>query len=552
MTNPPMSRRTRIVATLGPATDSPEILREVLLAGVDVARINFSHGNAEEHLKRIDLLRKTAAEIGRNVAVLADLPGPKLRVKIPEPRDLVVGQEIGFRIEGDPAGDLTITEPEMLHDVQSGHRVLLDDGRLQLIVVRVDKQRIVCKVTVGGKLLPNKGLNLPDTPLTIPALTDRDREAIAVAAKGGIDWLALSFVRKPEAATELREAAKKEGLDVPVLAKLERPEAVERAAEIIAAFDGVMVARGDLGVEIPLERVPTAQKRMIALARAAGKPVITATDMLDSMRQNPRPTRAEAGDVANAIYDGTDAVMLSGETAVGQFPVESVACMSRIAREAESHLVELGHSAELRLAEMSVDDHITQTVVELADRVRGGGDYHADAFRKDGPLVGPSPSESPHHRPGAERGGAAANGHRLGLATGLDELPPAQRRRPPQRRGLGGLRSQGDPGRRIAPGAGGPPGGGRRTLADDPLDAGERAGDGDGTVRERSRSIGKCGNHPQVIPGCFANFTKAKSIKFLTRQRMVLCQWRSRIVKPFVLGLKNPGCSIRESEHDLG
>jgi pyruvate kinase len=367
-----MPRRTRIVATLGPATDRPEILRALLRAGVDVARINFSHGTADEHLQRIGRLREAARVSGRIIAVLADLPGPKLRVRLPGARELVTGQEVGFTTTADlvQPDDLVITEPELLREVRTGQRILLDDGRLQLDAGRSDGSRLTARVTVGGTLLPNKGVNLPDTPLTIPALTQRDRDALTVVAQGGVDWLALSFVRRPEAADELRREAAAAGLTVPVLAKIERPEAVDRASEITGAFDGIMVARGDLGVEIPLERVPTVQKRLIALARAAGKPVITATDMLDSMRQNPRPTRAEAGDVANAIYDGTDAVMLSGETAIGQYPVEAVSCMSRIALEAEAHLTELGCPAtELHLAGHAVDDHITQLVVELAARV---------------------------------------------------------------------------------------------------------------------------------------------------------------------------------------
>ena len=223
-----------------------------------------------------------------------------------------------------------------MQEVRPGHRILLDDGRIQLEAGLVQPDRVLARVTVGGELLPNKGVNLPDTPLNIPALTDRDRQALEVAARAQVDWLALSFVRSPSAAGELRDEAARHGLHVPLLAKIERPEAVDQANMIIAMFDGIMVARGDLGVEIPLERVPTVQKKLIALARQAGKPVITATDMLDSMRNNPRPTRAEAGDVANAIYDGTDAVMLSGETAVGAYPVEAIACMDRIAVEAEA------------------------------------------------------------------------------------------------------------------------------------------------------------------------------------------------------------------------
>jgi pyruvate kinase len=402
-----MARRTRIVATLGPATESPAVLRRLLAAGVDVARINFSHGTADDHLARVARLREAAADLKRNVAILVDLPGPKLRVRLPAPRELTEGSEIGFAAaaEAKVADDIVITEPELLRDVRVGHRVLLDDGRLQLEVVGTGTDRVTARVTAGGTLSPNKGLNLPDTPLTIPALTDRDREAVAVAARAGVDWLALSFVRSGDAADDLRREARAVGLDVPVLAKIERPEAVDRAGEIILAFDGVMVARGDLGVEIPLERVPTVQKEIISLARSAGKPVITATDMLDSMREHPRPTRAEASDVANAIYDGTDAVMLSGETAAGRYPVEAVGCMSRIAAEAEAHFGLVDQPKwEPGLASSAVDDHITDLAVDLAGRVK------ADAIitptlsgrtarllarhRPSTAIVAPSPSQA--------------------------------------------------------------------------------------------------------------------------------------------------------------
>jgi pyruvate kinase len=333
-----MPRRTKIVATLGPATDSPEQLETVLRAGVDVARINFSHGTGEEHLARVTRFREAAARVGKIAGVLADLPGPKLRVKSAVPRELTADRTVTFSLSAEPTDpeDLSLTEPEVLADVRPGQRMLLDDGRLQLEAVSVAGGRLTARVVTGGTLKPNKGLNLPDTPLSIPAVTERDREALAVAARAGVDWVAASFVRGPEAADDVREACAAVGLKVPVLAKIERPEAVGRAGAIIAAFDAIMVARGDLGVEIPLERVPTVQKMLIAEARAAGKPVVTATDMLDSMRENPRPTRAEASDVANAIFDGTDAVMLSGETAVGLYPVEAVACMHRIAVEAEA------------------------------------------------------------------------------------------------------------------------------------------------------------------------------------------------------------------------
>ncbi|HEY1186629.1 MAG TPA: pyruvate kinase [Gemmata sp.] len=367
-----MSRRTKIVATLGPATDSPEALDAVLRAGVDVARVNFSHGAPEEHIGRVANFRAAALRVGKFAAVLADLPGPKLRVKIPALRFLNAGDAVHFSLATAPveASDLVITEPEMLADVRPGHRMLLDDGRLQLEAGETAGGRVAARVLVGGALHPNKGLNLPDTPLTMAALTERDHLALEVAARAGVDWVAVSFVRGAEAADEVRAACAALGMHVPVLAKIERPEAVGRAGAIIAAFDAIMVARGDLGVELPLECVPTVQKMLIAEARAAGKPVITATDMLDSMRTNPRPTRAEASDVANAIFDGTDAVMLSGETAVGSYPVEAVACMHRIALETESHLVR-GRTPLVAsfVAGDEIDDSITLAACSLADEV---------------------------------------------------------------------------------------------------------------------------------------------------------------------------------------
>ncbi len=368
-----MSRRTKIVATLGPATDTPDVLDAVLRAGVDVARVNFSHGAPEEHIGRVARFREASKRVGKFAAVMADLPGPKLRVKMASLRFLNAGDAVTFSLTDTPVdiSDLVITEPEMLADVRPGHRMLLDDGRLQLEAGETSGGRVTARVTVGGTLHPNKGLNLPDTPLTMPALTERDHKAILVAARAGVDWVAVSFVRGPEAADEVRAACKAAGLNVPVLAKIERPEAVGRAGAIVAAFDAIMVARGDLGVELPLEKVPTVQKTLIAEARAAGKPVITATDMLDSMRNNPRPTRAEASDVANAIFDGTDAVMLSGETAVGSYPVEAVACMSRIALETEAHLHRgrASHVPVYDAAGDDIDDPITLAACSLADEV---------------------------------------------------------------------------------------------------------------------------------------------------------------------------------------
>lgn len=360
-----MSRRTRIVATLGPATDRPGVLEKLLEGGLDVARINFSHGTGEEHLGRIARLRTLAEGAGRRVAVLADLPGPKLRALLGAPLELAAGQNLSIARTPDGPGDVRLTEPEVLAGVRAGQRVLFDDGRLQGHAVGCTEEAVSVQVGVGGTLHPNKGVNLPDTELNVPAVTRRDREALAVAAAAGVDWLALSFVRDRSAAGELRGLARGLNLDVPVLAKIERPEAVRKAAEIIEAFDGIMVARGDLGVEIALEKVPHVQKRLIALARFAGKPVVTATDMLDSMRKNPRPTRAEASDVANAVYDGTDAVMLSGETAIGDYPVEAFECMNRILAEAEAHQTDDGPRL-LNIPKGELIDHITHMTYTLA------------------------------------------------------------------------------------------------------------------------------------------------------------------------------------------
>jgi len=369
-----MPRRTKIVATLGPATDSPERLDAILRAGVDVARVNFSHGSADAHIASVARFRAAAVRVGKIAGVLADLPGPKLRIRITAARELTPGDTISFSLSAHAIqpDDITLTEPEVLADVRPGQRMLLDDGRLQLEAIAVVDGRLQARVVIGGTLKPNKGLNLPDTPLSIASVTERDHAALAIAARAGVDWVALSFVRGPEAATELRAACAAVGINVPLLAKIERPEAVDRAPAIIAAFDAIMVARGDLGVELPLERVPNVQKMLIAEARAAGKPVITATDMLDSMRESPRPTRAEASDVANAIFDGTDAVMLSGETAVGNYPVEAVTCMHRIAVETESHLQQSGipsRSFGFTSFDGGIDDPVTQAACSLANEI---------------------------------------------------------------------------------------------------------------------------------------------------------------------------------------
>jgi pyruvate kinase len=379
----------------------------MLAAGLDVARINFSHGSPDEHQRRIGRLREAARAAGRVVAVLGDLPGPKLRAQLAAPLPLAPGAEIALVATAEAAPAVQVSEPDVLRQVRPNQRILLDDGRLELRVVRVTPGRVLARVVVGGTLLPNKGINFPDTPLSIPGLTPRDREALGVAAAAGVDWLALSFVRGPAAAAEVGEAARSRGLYVPVLAKIERPEAVEQAEAILEVFDGIMVARGDLGVEIPLERVPQVQKRLIAQTRSAGKPAITATDMLDSMRTNPRPTRAEVSDVANAIADGTSAVMLSGETAVGDYPVEAVTAMDRIARETERALLSEG-PWDVAVPRGQIDDNITHSTCALAREI------HADAIvtptnsgrtarlvarhRPAAAIVAPAPDEAVQRR----------------------------------------------------------------------------------------------------------------------------------------------------------
>ena len=362
-----MQRRTRIVATLGPTTDEPGVLDQLLENGLDVARVNFSHGTAQANVARIQRLRERAQALGRHVAVLGDLPGPKLRAILSEAMPLRVGQHVTLAALPDSTADIMLTEPNAVAMIKTGQRVLLDDGRLQARVTVVTRECITLTVEVGGILLANKGINLPDTELNIAAVTERDHAVITHALQC-VDWLALSFVRDASAAQELRSILTGHGIHVPILAKIERPEAVTNSAAIIDAFDGIMVARGDLGVEIALEKVPHVQKRLILEARLAGKPVITATDMLDSMRQNPRPTRAEVSDVANAVYDGTDAVMLSGETAFGEFPVEALQCMNRIVLEAETHQGENG-PRHVAVPRGELIDHVTHAVCDLAHEI---------------------------------------------------------------------------------------------------------------------------------------------------------------------------------------
>jgi pyruvate kinase len=338
-----MQRRTKIVCTLGPASWSPERIDSLIAAGMDVARINFSHGDLDRHAETIRNVREASTRAGRPIAVLGDLQGPKIRVGVlPEPVELKPGDRIVFAPEGEhQPGELPTTFRELSQDVEVGDVVLLADGLMELIVEEVEGSRVAMRVIHGGELTSNKGINLPGTLLSIPSLTEKDLRDLEFALEHRVDYLALSFVRSAEDVKDLVSRIPPDGPLVVV--KVEKGMALENLGEILKVSSAAMVARGDLGVELPFEQVPLAQKRMIQLANQGSRPVITATQMLESMIENPRPTRAEASDVANAIIDGTDAVMLSAETATGKFPVQAVQAMDRIAQEIEdSHILETG------------------------------------------------------------------------------------------------------------------------------------------------------------------------------------------------------------------
>lgn len=328
-------RAGKIVATIGPATSSPERIDKLIRAGVDVVRLNFSHGSREDHAQVMRIVRETAARLDRHVAVLQDLQGPRIRtgplgdggpVKLKEGAEVVIAHEPTPSEEG----RIGSTSPEIYRFVAPGNRVLLDDGRLEAVVLAVEGRDIRCRVIKGGLLGAHQGINLPGVFLDIPTFTDKDRDDLEAGLRMGVDWVAMSFVKSGEDAAPLRETMARLGARASIIAKVERVRALRNLDGILDAFDGVMVARGDMGVELPLEEVPVWQKAIISKARMKGKVSIVATQMLESMISEPRPTRAEVSDVANAVWEGADAVMLSGETAVGAYPVEAAAMMARI------------------------------------------------------------------------------------------------------------------------------------------------------------------------------------------------------------------------------
>ncbi|MER7005088.1 pyruvate kinase [Dactylosporangium sp. NPDC000555] len=335
-----MTRRAKIVCTLGPATSSAERLRGLVDAGMDVARLNFSHGSHEDHASVYNLVREAAIAAGRPVGVLADLQGPKIRLGrfADGPHEWRNGDTVVITSDDilGTADRVSCTYKKLPQEVKPGDRLLIDDGKVAVEVVTVTGNDISVLVTEGGPVSNNKGVSLPNVAVSVPALSEKDAEDLRFALRLGADWIALSFVRSPDDIKLVHEIMAEEGIRRPVIAKVEKPEAVASLEAIVNAFDGVMVARGDLGVEMPLEQVPLVQKRAVQLCREQAKPVIVATQMLDSMIENARPTRAEASDVANAVLDGADAVMLSGETSVGKYPILTVSTMARIVATTEA------------------------------------------------------------------------------------------------------------------------------------------------------------------------------------------------------------------------
>ena len=337
-------KRTKIVATIGPASQHPGMLRAMIRAGMDVARINFSHGDLETHARNIANIRQLASEEQRVVAIMADLQGPKLRLGdlSVEPLELTEQDRVTLTATDplDPEQPFLVPfpHPDVLRDFKLGDRLLIDDGQIEMVIESKTGANVTAEVIIGGELRSRKGVSVPDTSLTLSSITDEDREHVKFALEQQVDYLAMSFVRSADDIRELRWLVRHLAGDVAVIAKIEKAEAIANFDKILEQADGIMVARGDLGVETPAEQVPVYQKQIIQRCNEVGKPVITATQMLNSMIENPRPTRAEASDVANAIFDGTDAIMLSGETAIGKYPLQSVEVMAKIAHIAEEYM----------------------------------------------------------------------------------------------------------------------------------------------------------------------------------------------------------------------
>jgi pyruvate kinase len=404
MRSPKNLRRTKIVATVGPATLEPNVLRKLIQAGATTLRLNFSHGTHQDHQRAIRLIRQTAFELNQPVGILQDLQGPKIRLGKFACDKIVLQEGEPFILTSRSVEcDQTISyvSYELLaKEVPEGATILLDDGKVEMQVEKVDQQNesLHCRVVVGGVLSSNKGVNFPGVYLSIKALTPKDREDLMFGLDQGVDWVALSFVRNPQDILEIKDLISSAGKSVPVIAKIEKHEAIEQMDAILSLCDGVMVARGDLGVELPAEDVPILQKQLIATANKLGIPIITATQMLDSMVNNPRPTRAEVSDVANAILDGTDAVMLSNETAVGKYPVEAVMTMAKIAERIERDQPRITPDSQ---GKWSIPNAISAAVAQIAAQLNaeaimsltktGATARNVSKFRPQTPILAVTP-----------------------------------------------------------------------------------------------------------------------------------------------------------------
>ncbi|MGB5596504.1 MAG: pyruvate kinase [Crocosphaera sp.] len=405
-----LSHRTKIVATIGPASSSPETLKQMINGGMNVARLNFSHGSYEDHARMVSLLRSVSEELETPITLLQDLQGPKIRIgQLPDGQ---ISLEDGELLTLVPITDYNhqpntaaIDYPYLAEEAQIGAQILLDDGLLELEIKEIQGTSVICKIMEGGVLKSRKGVNLPSLDLRLPSMTEKDKKDLDFGLSQGIDWVSLSFVRKAEDIRTLKKLLAEKGCsDVPVIAKIEKPQAIENLAEIVDECDGLMVARGDLGVEMSPEKVPILQKRMIKLCNFRGKPVITATQMLDSMINNPRPTRAEASDVANAIIDGTDAVMLSGESAVGKYPIKAVEMLAKIAQEVEKDIqfpnIPPADTDETRaLSEaLNVVDKILDLRYIVTFTTSGYTSLIASKERPSVPVIAITPSVKVYHR----------------------------------------------------------------------------------------------------------------------------------------------------------
>ena len=404
-------RRAKIVCTLGPATSSFEMIDRLMRAGMDVARMNFSHGTPDEHAARFAAVRRASKHHQKPVAILADLQGPKIRTGTLEngrPVRLRFGQRFTITTRNIAANEngVSTTFRALPRSVHRGDRILMSDGDISLRVLSSHGTEIICQVENGGELAEHQGINLPGVKLGIPSVTAKDRKDLAFALEQGADYIGLSFVRTAADVRHAKALIARAGKNTPVIAKLEKPEAIVNLEEILSVTDGVMVARGDLGVEMSPEKVPVVQKEIIAKARNALVPVITATQMLDSMQKNPRPTRAEASDVANAIFDGSDAVMLSGETAAGRYPLEAVEMMDRIVREAEASPMEIPRP--MRHAERKIDEAIAEAICHAAEELQmkviavftesGSSARLVSKYRPRPPIVAFSPNQETRRR----------------------------------------------------------------------------------------------------------------------------------------------------------